>query len=189
MSETPIAQVVIEEFQAGNLKSAEAKRLFTDGKSLSKEEKGIRDELVYLLFDLSGRSWAELKRKTGMHRTTAVRIMANREKSLQDRPEGKAQVFMHQAILEETRFSGRKHLIDLCFDGATKGFTKGIYEMSSMTALQAVKAAAIMTDKGLLLAGQPTNKVGKTDARMMSTEELAEELKSFSKAGHAKDGT
>ena len=119
-----------------------------------------------------------------MHRTTARRILKNREKEVLERPDGKLQEWKHKAMLEEIRFEGRKQLIDFCNLGAAMGYTSAIARVHEMTPMQAAKFAAICTDKGLLLSGQPVDKIGRTDTRMMSDEELALELANYSKAGH-----
>jgi len=48
-----------------------------------------------------------------------------------------------------------------------------------MRPLDATKTAAIFTDKALLLSGQPTSRVARTDERMMSDEELQEKAKEY----------
>lgn len=174
------AERAVSEIQeAGKIDSSDLKRLFNRGRSLTPEEKALRDELFPIVFDLCGRSWTQLKRKTGMHKTTAQRLLKARRQAIEARPDGPVQELGHETRLEEIRFEGRKQLIDLCFDGAAKALQHGIERIKDMKGLEAIKAGAILTDKGLLLAGQPTSRVARTDEKMLSDEELAERLKKY----------
>lgn len=171
---------VVEEIEGqGKLASPDLKRLFTGGHGLTPVDKAVRDELFPIVFDLCGRSYAQLKRKTGMHRSTAMRLLENHRKAVEEAPDGPAQELSTHAKLEEVRFQGRKQLIELCFDGAQKALTHGIAQVGSMKGLEAIKAGAILTDKGLLLAGQPTSRVARTDEKMLTDDELAERLKKY----------
>lgn len=164
----------------GKFTSPDLKRLFNQGKSLTSDEKEVRNELFLIVFDLCHRSWAELKRKTGMHKTTAQRLLKAHRAAIEADPDGPAQELSHHTKLEEIRFQGRAQLIDLMFEGAVRYAEKVVNAVGDkMTAVAAAKIAAIFTDKGLLLSGQPTSRVSRTDEKMLTDDELEERLKKY----------
>jgi hypothetical protein len=162
----------------GEIITPNFKRLFNQGNKLSQRELALRDEMAYIIYDLEG-SQLGVQRRTGLSPSTLKRILKERQKAIEETP-GMPQVVLGNEIeLEEVRFTGRKQLIDLCFDGALKALTAGVARIQDMKPMEQIKAGAIMTDKGLLLSGQPTNRVHKQDERMLSDEELKKKAQEY----------
>lgn len=164
---------------SGKLESPDLVRLFRDSRALTESERLLRRELFFLLYDLCEGSLYRVKKVCGLHHDAQRKMLRDREQMRQGAPEIQELVNQHTVELEEVRFQGRKQLIELFYEGAARGLDRGLREIPDMKGLDAIKTAAIRVDKALLLSGQPTSRIAKTDERMMSDEELQERLRKY----------
>jgi hypothetical protein len=156
----------------GEITSPTLIKLFRRANKLTTSERALRDELFLVAWDLCGHNFMELKRRTGMPPNTAKRILKmwkTREAKVPQLANARLET---EVKLEEIRYQGRKELIEQFWHGARLALERAVSTIAKANHKDAARTAAIFTDKGLLLSGQPTSRVSRVDERTMSDEEL-----------------
>lgn len=174
-----MSERLTSEMSSGELKSEDLKRLFTTkgrGGGLTWDEVALREELFFLAWDLCGQSYAELKRTTGMHHNAVTRLVTKRGKAIRRSPKLAKAVEAGEILLMQDRYQGRRQMIDELNQGALNAIRFGLQKLDKMLPYQAIRAAAVMIDKSLLLSGQPTSRVAKVDERGLTDQQLEKEL-------------
>lgn len=111
---------------------------------------------------------------TGMTRSqvnSMLRITGNyKEPRLQEHQ------IQKEIEIQESIYSGRKDLIEEMLETGARYVRQARDTVAKTHGLTAAKSAAILLDKALLFAGQPTSRVSRVDERMMSSEDLEKKL-------------
>lgn len=138
-----IAERALFEFnQHGTVKSEDLRRLFKQN-AVKPADRALREEIVFMLYDLLGRKLSDVSRATGMSVQKVLRLIELRTKRLHESPEAAQREIEREEELEERRFSGRVALIDACYQGAQEALKQAVEQIPDMTGPQAARAAEI----------------------------------------------
>jgi hypothetical protein len=173
-----LAARIFEEFHAGAIVSPDLKKIFGSSNEMREHEKAFREEITFALLDLCGQNRKKLSQVTGM-KVSAINYLVQRKNRALKQAGMEKHRIKHEIDLENIRYKGRKDQIKVYQHGIAIFQAKAIAEAENMTGKEAVTAAAIWTDKMLLLSGQPTSRISKMDERMMGDAELAKKSKAL----------
>lgn len=170
-------QVILDRYLNGDGQITPAGRKLM-GKPKTKGEKAVRDEIVVWLWTFK-RMLPDCRKQ--MTKSTGLTWMVI-EKIIQDHHAevlgqgGALQIIEEQVELQKVRHEGRKLLIEGLWDTAVRARKVLEAKLQTMEPRQAATVMGIAIDKALLLSGQPTSRVARTDERFLTDQELQEKL-------------
>lgn len=151
------------------------KKLMTTHNQKGKGHTAIRDEIVmwyWTTYRNHDDCWKRMQHITGLSKRALETIIQKHSVDLMKT--GGAQFLIEEELaLEKFRYETRKGLISVLQDTAVRALKVLNSKLVGADARQAAGIAAICIDKSLLLAGQATTRVARSDERFMDDEALA----------------
>lgn len=135
----------------------------------------LKEELIFLMWtEVAGADnpSMELAKKTGLTSTTVDRLIQNHTRRILLEDGGAEMLLRHRLQLEEVRHKGRVETVEIMQNLTVKALARVDQTLHQASAREAATIAGIMTDKSLLLSGQPTSRIARTDERLMNENEL-----------------
>lgn len=138
-----IADRCFDEFtKHGRLQSPDLQRLFRQ-KYVKPADQALREEVVYLVFDLLGRNLAQVATMTGLSTKKILRLVEVRTKRLYETPEGRERELQREEKLEEKRFQGRAEILDMCLEAGKAALAHARKEIPNMKGYEAARASVL----------------------------------------------
>lgn len=140
---------------------------------LTRARRTLAIELLRYLWDQCGQNYAELARRTGL---TVQSCKGGLALAGTDDPELQAIRREHDRALEETRFEGRKQMIEKLWDLGQKLLEKAGEDYEDLKPREVVSALKDVIGQAQLLSGEATSRIARSDEKFMTEEELQRAL-------------
>lgn len=147
-------------------------------KPKTKGEREIRAEVIVWLWTfkrLLPDCRKSMERATGLKWGVIEKVIEDHYVTVAGAPSA-LQMMEEQVELQKVRHEGRVELINSLWDVSVRAIKVLNAKLQTLEPRQAATVAGIAIDKALLLSGQPTSRVARTDERLMSNEELVGKL-------------
>lgn len=140
----------------------------------------MKEEIVFLMWsDVAGAQnpAAEVAKQTGLKQTKIEQYIREHTRRILLEDGGAEMLLKHRLELEEVRHRGRVETVQQMQDLTVKALVRLSQTIHTANPREAATIAGILTDKSLLLSGQPTSRIARHDERMMNDEQLRERVK------------
>lgn len=147
-------------------------------RSGSPRERMVKQEIIWAVYLAHGRNIAATSHALGVKNVITVsKYVKEREEALKANYPALFQALEKREFdFHEQIFEGREDVVNHMNRIIKQALNLADGALADMRPIELIKTAAIFTDKTLLLTGQPTSRVARTDERMQSTEDLKKKL-------------